>query len=77
MIDIVIFLSTILTLLFFIFGMVNPGKYFLKLFKKDDPEFMEKDFMEANVQAKKFIISINSMTITAIIYLCLLQYDVK
>ena len=33
--------------------------------------------MEANVQAKKFIISINSMTITAIIYLVLLNIDVK
>lgn len=75
MIDIVIFLSTILTLLLFILGMVNPGKYFLKMFKEDDEDFMEKDFMEANQMAKKLLVSINSMTITTIIYLVLLNID--
>ena len=75
MIDIVIFLSTILTLLLFILGMVNPGNYFIEMFKEDDDEFEEKDFMEANLLAKKMLISINSMTITAIIYLVLLNID--
>lgn len=56
MIDIVIFMSTILTLLIFIFGMVNPGKYYLSEFKKDDPDFMEKDFMEANQKRKALLI---------------------
>lgn len=75
MIDIVIFISTILTLLLFIFGMVNPGHYFISVFKKDDPDFMEKDFMEANYLRKKMVISINSMTITAAIYLYLISTD--
>jgi hypothetical protein len=59
----------------FILGMVNPGKYFLKIFENDDADFKKKDFMEANLQAKKMLISINSMTITAIIYLFLLNID--
>lgn len=75
MIDIVIFFSTIITLLFFIVGMVNPGAFFIEQFKKDDADFDKKDFMEANQKKKVELISINAMSIAAAIYLVILYKD--
>ena len=74
MLDIVLFLSNILMLFIFCIGTTYTGNIDIR--QEDIHECCGKDFMEGNVDTKKFTIQVNSLAIGNAVYLYLIYIDV-
>ena len=71
MLDVVLFLSNLLIIFIFVIGSVFPGQFLMEKHLKG----MNKDFMEGNIESKKFLIQVNSLAIANSLYLYLIFVD--
>ena len=74
MLDVVLFLSNILMIFIFCIGTTFTGNIDIR--QEDINECCGKDFMEGNVDTKKFTIQVNSLAIGNAVYLYLIYIDV-
>jgi hypothetical protein len=77
MLDIILFLSNLVTIVVLLIGSVYPGEFIRNHFdfNEKDPK-TTKDYMEEDMDVKKFILQVNSLAIANSVYLYLIYIDV-
>lgn len=76
MLDIILFLSNLLTVIIFCVGSVYPGEFIMKeLHASDIQNIRSKDYMECAIDWKKLVIQVNSLAIANSVYLYLIYID--
>ena len=76
MLDIVLFLSNLLTIIIFCIGSVYPGEFIMMDLHESDLQYIKrKDYMECAIDWKKLVLQINSLAIANSIYLFMIYSD--
>ena len=74
MLDIILFLSNLVSIVIFCVGSVYEGQYLKSIFEKKENQ-EEKDYLEDGMDVKKVILQINSLAIANSVYLYLIYID--